>query len=341
VSSNLAAMFALPTPKTTTLLPRSPWAWLSGALGLALWLYWSALVAQLPTLGFGYSANQLYWLAALPPLAMACTRVLAALLPPVVAGSQWSAWTTAALLPLAVAIGTVEQRPDTPYEAMVLLALLCGAGAALFVAAVAPVGAPLAEQAGVLRRRATWVLCCLAVGSFGSLVGLAAASALLASAQFPPGRGLACAGVLLALLLQQAVRGAAPLRLTLWAFAAMALGAAALWIGASSPWEASAARGGLFVGGGGLMFVGAGLGAAGTFALASATFADAAERRGALGLIAALGAFGGFVLPKCLGTSLALTGGTGAALLLFVAFYLTCLAIAWRHYGRRFAPPVL
>jgi NNP family nitrate/nitrite transporter-like MFS transporter len=144
--------------------------------------------------------------------------------------------------------------------------------------------------------------------------------------------------VLLTLALQRATRGAAPLRLTSWAFAAMAFGAAALWAGTASPADTAAARSGLLVVGGGLLFAGAGLGAAGTFTLASATFADPAERRGALGLVAALGAFGGFVLPKALGTSLALTGSLGAALLVFIAFYLSCIAICRWHYGRRFAP---
>ena len=52
----------------------------------------------------------------------------------------------------------------------------------------------------------------------------------------------------------------------------------------------------------------------------------------------AVGALGGFVIPKAFGSSIALTGRPAGALMLFVGFYLSCIAITWWHYGRRFAP---
>jgi NNP family nitrate/nitrite transporter-like MFS transporter len=57
-----------------------------------------------------------------------------------------------------------------------------------------------------------------------------------------------------------------------------------------------------------------------------------------LGFASALGAYGGFFIPKSYGTSIALTGSPEAALQAFVLFYLSCVAVTWWHYGRRNAP---
>ena len=38
-------------------------------LSFAVWMVWSVVVVQLPHIGFHFSANQLFWLAALPGLA--------------------------------------------------------------------------------------------------------------------------------------------------------------------------------------------------------------------------------------------------------------------------------
>jgi len=57
-----------------------------------------------------------------------------------------------------------------------------------------------------------------------------------------------------------------------------------------------------------------------------------------LGLSSAVSAYGGFFIPKSYGTAIALTGGPEAALYAFIAFYLTCIAITWWTYSRRYAP---
>jgi NNP family nitrate/nitrite transporter-like MFS transporter len=54
-----------------------------------------------------------------------------------------------------------------------------------------------------------------------------------------------------------------------------------------------------------------------------------------LGFSAAMGAYGGFFIPKSYGTSITLTGSPHAALWLFIVFYLTCIAITWWFYARR------
>jgi NNP family nitrate/nitrite transporter-like MFS transporter len=54
-----------------------------------------------------------------------------------------------------------------------------------------------------------------------------------------------------------------------------------------------------------------------------------------LGFSSAIGAYGGFFIPKSFGTSIAQTGSANAALLGFIAFYLTCIAITWWFYSRK------
>jgi NNP family nitrate/nitrite transporter-like MFS transporter len=48
----------------------------------------------------------------------------------------------------------------------------------------------------------------------------------------------------------------------------------------------------------------------------------------------AIGAYGGFFIPKAYGTSIALTGAPVAALWAFLAFYVICVAINWVFYDR-------
>jgi NNP family nitrate/nitrite transporter-like MFS transporter len=49
----------------------------------------------------------------------------------------------------------------------------------------------------------------------------------------------------------------------------------------------------------------------------------------------AIGAYGGFFIPKAYGSSIALTGSPVGALYFFGAFYLLCLVLTWVYYTRR------
>jgi NNP family nitrate/nitrite transporter-like MFS transporter len=62
------------------------------------------------------------------------------------------------------------------------------------------------------------------------------------------------------------------------------------------------------------------------------------EAAAVLGFSSAVGAYGGFFIPKSYGTSIAITGGPEAALYCFIVFYLTCIAVTWWFYSRRNAP---
>ena len=54
-----------------------------------------------------------------------------------------------------------------------------------------------------------------------------------------------------------------------------------------------------------------------------------------LGFSGAIGAYGGFFIPKSYGTSIEMTGGPQAALYLFIVFYLTCIVLTWWYYSRK------
>ena len=75
-----------------------------------------------------------------------------------------------------------------------------------------------------------------------------------------------------------------------------------------------------------------GAGAAGrTAALKAASIAAGA----ALGFIGAVGACGGYLIPRGFGGSIAATGGPNLALEIYLAFYVTCLALTWWFYLRK------
>ena len=59
------------------------------------------------------------------------------------------------------------------------------------------------------------------------------------------------------------------------------------------------------------------------------------ESAAIIGFTSAVAAFGAFFIPKSYGTSISLTGGPQAALLAFLLFYLSCIAITWWFYTRR------
>jgi MFS transporter, NNP family, nitrate/nitrite transporter len=79
---------------------------------------------------------------------------------------------------------------------------------------------------------------------------------------------------------------------------------------------------------------------AGSDADSKATALKEGNRQAAavLGFTGALGAYGGFFIPKSYGTSIAMTGSPHAALWAFVGFYAICIVLTWWFYSRRNAP---
>jgi len=106
-------------------------------LAFAIWQVWSVVAVNLPTLGFNYSTNQLFWLAAAPALSGATLRIFYSFMVPLFGGRRWTAFSTASLLIPALGIGFAVQDNTTSYPTMLVLALLCGFGGGNFSSSMA------------------------------------------------------------------------------------------------------------------------------------------------------------------------------------------------------------
>ncbi|MBR3369415.1 MAG: NarK family nitrate/nitrite MFS transporter [Rhodobacteraceae bacterium] len=105
-------------------------------LAFAVWMVWSVVVARLPAIGFAFTTDQLFLLAALPGLSGATLRIFYSFVIPIFGGRRWTAISTASLLLPALGIGFAVQNPETPYAIFVILALLCGFGGGNFASSM-------------------------------------------------------------------------------------------------------------------------------------------------------------------------------------------------------------
>ncbi|AVO49004.1 nitrate/nitrite transporter [Melaminivora suipulveris] len=106
-------------------------------VAFAIWQVWSVVAVNLPNLGFKYSTNQLFWLAAAPALSGATLRIFYSFMVPIFGGRRFTALSTASLLIPAIGIGMAVQDPTTSYPTMLILALLCGLGGGNFSSSMA------------------------------------------------------------------------------------------------------------------------------------------------------------------------------------------------------------
>ena len=419
-------------------------------LAFAVWMVWSAVVVQLPAVGFKFSTDELFWLAALPALAGATLRIFYSFMVPIMGGRRFTVLSTLSLLIPAIGIGIAVQNPETPYWVMLLLAAFCGLGGGNFSSSMANISfffpkerkgsalglnaglgnlgvsavqfmvplvisvgifgwfggdptmvkmpngvmkqiwlqnagfvwvipivissllaflmmndiadakASFSEQAVIFRSKHNWIMSWLYLGTFGSFIGFSAGFPLLIKSQFPGVNPLEFAwmgpfvGALIRPVGGWLADKAGGARVTFWNFITMALGV----IGVLYFLPQGGIPGNLtgfflcFM----LLFLTAGIGNGSTFRMIPVIFTDecleaargnAAEDKAAavkegnkqaaavLGFTAALGAYGGFFIPKSYGTSIAMTGSPHAALWAFVIFYITCIAITWWFYARR------
>ncbi len=121
-------------------------------LSFAIWQVWSVVVAKLPLVGFKYSTDQLFWLAALPGLTGATLRIFYSFMVPIFGGRLWTTLATWSLMIPAIGIGYAVQNPDTPYIVLLILALLCGFGGGNFASSMANISFffPKAEKGNAL-----------------------------------------------------------------------------------------------------------------------------------------------------------------------------------------------
>jgi len=121
-------------------------------LAFAVWQVWSVVVAKLPSVGFTYTTNQLFWLAALPGLSGGTLRIFYSFMVPIFGGRLWTTLATWSLLIPAIGIGYAVQNPATPYPVMLGLALLCGFGGGNFASSMSNISFffPRAEKGNAL-----------------------------------------------------------------------------------------------------------------------------------------------------------------------------------------------
>ncbi|MFI2361854.1 MFS transporter [Promicromonospora sp. NPDC019610] len=183
----------------------------------------------------------------------------------------------------------------------------------------------------------TWVISFIYIGTFGSFIGYAGAFPTLLAAQFPEvAIPLAFLGALvgsvarpLGGILADRVGGAV---VTIGAFAVMALGAvgAILALGSGSfP---------LFFGSFLGLFVATGVGNGSVYRMIPAVFraagGTAKAAAGCIGIAGAIGAFGGFLIPRGFALSTTVAGSIVPALWLFIGVYVVMATVCWLVYGR-------
>lgn len=121
-------------------------------LSFAVWMVWSVVVAKLPAIGFRYTTDQLFWLAALPGITGATLRIFYSFVVPIFGGRLWTTVATWSLMIPAVGIGYAVQNPLTPYWIFLALALLCGFGGGNFASSMSNISFffPKAEKGNAL-----------------------------------------------------------------------------------------------------------------------------------------------------------------------------------------------
>ena len=233
------------------------------------------------------------------------------------------------------------------------------AGAFFFMNNLSVARASIREQLVILRRRQTWVMSWLYIGTFGSFIGYSAAFPLLIKSQYPHVNPLEFAflGPLLGSVarplggrLSDRLGGASVTFVNfilmgmatlgvIWALGMKASGAFPLFLAMSL-----------------LVFLLSGVGNGSTFRMIPAAFkaeharraagggtaamaaADRAARKEAaavLGFSSAIAAYGSFVIPQAYNASISATGGVSAALAGFIVFYVTCVGVTWYAFLRR------
>lgn len=106
-------------------------------LAFVVWQIWSVVAVKLNDVGFNFTPNELFTLAALPGLVGATLRIFFTFLPGILGGRNWTVISTGALIIPAIGIGIAVQHPDTSFTTMAILAALCGIGGGNFSSSMA------------------------------------------------------------------------------------------------------------------------------------------------------------------------------------------------------------
>lgn len=101
-------------------------------LSFATWFMMSAIVTKLPGIGFTFTTNQLFWLAAMPGLAGGTLRIVHTFLIPIYGTRHTITFSTLIKVIPCIGLGLAVMSPSTPYWVFMVLALTAGFGAGDF-----------------------------------------------------------------------------------------------------------------------------------------------------------------------------------------------------------------
>jgi NNP family nitrate/nitrite transporter-like MFS transporter len=268
------------------------------------------------------------------------------------------------LTPILMGLGIINLYRATPVGGVylqnaglmwILPLAIAVFGAVFFMNNLTSAKSSFKNQIAIIKRKHTWIMSFIYIGTFGSFIGYSAAFTLLIKTQFPAVTiTVAFLGPLVGSLarpfgglLADKVGGAI---ITFWNFIAMAAATVGVlyFVGAQN----FAGFLLMFL----ILFVTTGIGNGSTYRMipsifreenlrkargtgdagrASALKTASIESGAALGFIGAVGACGGYLIPSGFGKSIAITGGPQLALLIYLGFYAACLALTWWYYLRR------
>lgn len=97
-------------------------------LSFASWFMMSAIVTKLPGLGFNFTQQQLFWIAAMPGLAGGTLRIVHTFLIPIFGTRHTISISTLTKLLPCVGVGLAILDPNTPYWVFLVLAFTTGFG---------------------------------------------------------------------------------------------------------------------------------------------------------------------------------------------------------------------
>ena len=268
------------------------------------------------------------------------------------AGGNLGASVAQFVVPIVITIGAAATM-NLPVAGWIWIPfiLLAMFGAARYMDNLSNAKADFAGSAAALREPHLWIMSLLYIGTFGSFIGFASVFPKLIADQFPEFSAIAVGGASVSLAFLGALVGslARPYggrlsdrfggaRITMVAFAAMGTItlAVVLTLQVANFW--------LFLGLFLLLFASAGIGNGSTYRMVPVVFAvrgggtgDVSTQRkaaAALGLISAIGAYGGFLIPQALNLSFQASGGYAGAFLGFVAVYAFLLVLTYVVYVR-------
>ena len=101
-------------------------------MAFVAWFLPSAIVPKLNALGYSFSKEQLYWLAAIPGLSGGLLRIIWMTLPPIVGTRKMVALATGLLFFPVLGWGVRVQSPTAPSWELLVLAFLAGIGGGAF-----------------------------------------------------------------------------------------------------------------------------------------------------------------------------------------------------------------